>query len=143
MGSYLQQMIDGLIDRLKVSEGFKESVYKDTLGIDTIGYGFAIKDLVLSEEISEIILKEKVEALISRIENKFDWFVEMPPEVQSVIVECCYQLGLYGFNKFKKTFAHLKEKEFKHAADEMLDSLWAKQTPNRANMLAQIVREHG
>ena len=143
MGSYLQQMIDGLIDRLKVSEGFKESVYKDTLGIDTIGYGFAIKDLVLSEEISEIILKEKVEALISRIENKFDWFVEMPPEVQSVIVECCYQLGLYGFSMFKKTLAHLKEKEFKQAADEMLDSRWAKQTPNRANMLAQIVREHG
>ena len=37
----------------------------------------------------------------------------------------------------------MKEKEFKHAADEMLDSRWAKQTPNRANMLAQIVREHG
>ena len=143
MGSYLQQMIDGLIDRLKVSEGFRESVYKDTLGIDTIGYGFAIKDLVLSEEISEMILKEKVEALIGRIEDKFDWFVEMPPEVQSVIVECCYQLGLYGFSKFKKTLAHLKEKEFKQAADEMLDSRWAKQTPNRANMLAQIVREHG
>ena len=143
MGSYLQQMIDGLIERLKVSEGFRESVYKDILGIDTIGYGFAIKDLVLSEKISDMILKEKVEALIGRIENTFDWFVEMPPEVQSVIVECCYQLGLYGFSKFKKTIAHLKEKEFKQAADEMLDSKWAKQTPNRANMLAQIVREHG
>ena len=136
-------MIDGLIERLKVSEGFRESVYKDILGIDTIGYGFAIKDLVLSEKISDMILKEKVEALIGRIENTFDWFVEMPPEVQSVIVECCYQLGLYGFSKFKKTIAHLKEKEFKQAADEMLDSRWAKQTPNRANMLAQIVREHG
>ena len=143
MGSYLQKMIDGLIDRLKISEGFRDRVYKCTEGFDTIGFGFAIKDLVLSEEISEMILKEKVEALISRIENKFDWFVEMPPEVQSVIVECCYQLGLYGFSKFKKTLAHLKEKEFKHAADEMLDSRWAKQTPNRANMLAQIVREHG
>ena len=142
MGSYLQ-VLDGLIERLKISEGFRDRVYKDTLGIDTIGFGFAIKDLVLSEEISEIILKEKVEALIVRIKNKFDWFDEMPPEIQSVCVEVSYQLGLYGFNKFKKTFAHLKEKEFKHAADEMLDSLWAKQTPNRANMLAQIVREHG
>ena len=128
---------------MKQSEGFRESVYKDILGIDTIGYGFAIKDLVLSEKISDMILKEKVEALIGRIENTFDWFVEMPPEVQSVIVECCYQLGLYGFSNFKKTISHLKEKEFKQAADEMLDSRWAKQTPNRANMLAQIVREHG
>tara|TARA_Y100000590_G_scaffold469745_1_gene659490 strand:- start:1998 stop:2408 length:411 start_codon:yes stop_codon:yes gene_type:complete len=136
-------MIDGLIDRLKISEGFRDRVYKCTEGFDTIGYGFAIKDLVLSEEISEMILKEKVEALIGRIESKFDWFVEMPPEVQSVIVECCYQLGVYGWSCFKKTIHHMKEKEFKHAADEMLDSRWAKQTPNRANMLAQIVREHG
>ena len=142
MGSFLQ-VLDGLIDRLKISEGFRDRVYKDTLGIDTIGFGFAIKDLVLSEEISEIILKEKVEALISRIKNKFDWFDEMPPEIQSVIVECCYQLGVYGWSCFKKTIAHLKEKEFKQAADEMLLSKWAKQTPNRAKMLSDIVREHG
>ena len=142
MGSYLQ-VLDGLIERLKISEGFRDRVYKDTLGIDTIGFGFAIKDLVLSEEISEIILKEKVEALIVRIKNKFDWFDEMPPEIQSVVTECCYELGVNGFSKFKKTIAHLKEKEFKPAADEMLDSRWAKQTPNRANMLAGIVREHG
>ena len=48
MGSYLQQMIDGLIDRLKISEGFRNRVYKCTEGFDTIGYGVAIKDLVLS-----------------------------------------------------------------------------------------------
>ena len=139
MGSYLQQMIDGLIDRLKISEGFRDRVYKCTEGFDTIGFGFAIKDLVLSEEISG----EKVEFLITAMNGKFDWFKEMPPEVQSVCVEMAYQLGVYGFSKFKKTIHHMKEKEFKHAADEMLDSRWAKQTPNRANMLAQIVREHG
>ena len=143
MGSYLQQMIDGLIDRLKISEGFRDHVYQDTLGIDTIGYGFAIKDLILSEEISEQILKEKVELLITVMNGKFDWFKEMPPEVQSVCLEMAYQLGVRGFSKFKKAIAHMKEKEFKHAADEMLDSRWAKQTPNRARMLSEIVREHG
>ena len=136
-------MLEGLIERLKQSEGFRDHVYKCTQGFDTIGYGFAIKDLRLSEEVSEIILKEKVEYLIERMVDRLDWFIEMPPEVQSVCVEMAYQLGLHGFCKFKKTISHLKEKEFKYAADEMLDSLWAKQTPNRANMLAQIVREHG
>ena len=135
--------LDGLIERLKISEGYRESVYKCTLGFDTIGYGFAIKDLRLSEEISEIILKEKVEYLMERMIDRLDWFVKMPPEVQSVCVEMAYQLGLHGFCKFKKAISHFKEKEFQLAADEMLDSLWAKQTPNRANMLAQIVREHG
>ena len=39
--------------------------------------------------------------------------------------------------------ANMKDSNWKGAADEMLDSLWAKQTPNRANRLSEIVREHG
>jgi lysozyme len=34
----------------------------------------------------------------------------------------------------------LKERDYKKAADEMLDSRWAKQTPNRAKELAEIMR---
>ena len=33
-----------LIESVKKNEGYKGMVYKDSLGIDTIGYGFAIKD---------------------------------------------------------------------------------------------------
>ena len=36
-----------LIDNIKKSEGFRSKVYKCTEGYDTIGYGFAIKDLFL------------------------------------------------------------------------------------------------
>ena len=37
----------------------------------------------------------------------------------------------------------MKDKNWKNASDEMLDSRWAKQTPARANRLAEIVRDHG
>ena len=67
----------------------------------------------------------------------------MPPEVQGVILEMVYQLGFSGFKKFKKAILNMKSKDWKGAATEMLDSRWAKQTPNRANQLADIVREHG
>ena len=40
-------MTSDLLKAVKLSEGFRDRVYKDTLGIDTIGYGFAIKDLSL------------------------------------------------------------------------------------------------
>ena len=46
-----------LLNRIKEHEGFRSRVYKCTEGYDTIGYGFAIKDLYLSEGISELILK--------------------------------------------------------------------------------------
>ena len=67
----------------------------------------------------------------------------MPPEIQGVVIEMAYQMGFTGFTKFKKAIANMKDKNWKAAAAEMLDSRWAKQTPNRANRLADIVREHG
>ena len=67
----------------------------------------------------------------------------MPPEIQGVVIEMCFQMGFTGFCKFKKAIANMQDKNWKAAADEMLDSLWARQTSNRANRLADIVREHG
>ena len=52
-------------------------------------------------------------------------------------------MGVKGWSNFKKAIANMIDKDWKGAATEMLDSKWAKQTPNRANRLADIVREHG
>lgn len=130
-----------LLDNIKLSEGWRPKVYNDTLGIPTIGYGFAIKDLVLDEDLGEIILKRKLAYLTERIGKTFDWYKDMPFEVQDVVVEVCYQLGIRGFSKFKKTINFLKERDFPSASTEFLDSKWATQTPNRANRLADVVRK--
>lgn len=128
-----------LLNSIKTNEGFRSKVYEDTLGFDTIGYGFAIKDLVLDEDIALIILTRKLENLVSRIEDKFDWFCGMPNLVQDVIIEMCYQLGISGFSKFRKTIGYLQTKQWVRASIEMLDSKWARQTPNRAKHLSKIV----
>ena len=128
-----------LIEAVKLSEGFRDRVYKDSLGIDTIGYGFAIKDLVLDEDISEMILERKLEALIERVNKRFDFVECLPDEAQEVIYEMCYQLGVTGVSKFKKTLLYLENEEFNMASKEMLDSKWARQTPNRAKRLSDII----
>ena len=130
-----------LIDSIKKHEGYVGIVYKDSLGIDTIGYGFAIKDLELDRDICDIILERKIHQLESRVVNKFEWYEDMPEEIQDVVMEMCYQLGVTGVSKFRKTISYLKKKEFKNASVEMLDSLWAKQTPNRAKELSNRVKE--
>ena len=129
-----------IIEQLKNHEGYKPTVYKCTAGVDTIGVGFAIKDLHLSEEVCDLILKEKLEVLEERFENKFDWFAESPVEVRNVMLNMAYQLGFSGFCKFKKTIALVEEREWEKASEEMLDSKWAKQTPNRANELSEIIK---
>ena len=64
----------------------------------------------------------------------------MPEDIQMVVIEMCYQIGVTGVSKFKKTLSYLQEKEWGQASVEMLDSKWAKQTPTRANKLSQIVK---
>ena len=132
-----------LIENIKESEGFVEHVYNDSLGIPTIGYGFAIKDLILDEDIAEEILLRKVKALALRVQNKFDWFNTAPDIIKEVVVEMCYQLGLKGFSKFKLTISYLEKENYLEASKEMLDSKWAKQTPNRAKKLSKIVASAG
>ena len=129
-----------LLERIKHHEGFRSKVYKCTEGYDTIGYGFAIKDLELDEDISEMILMQKLDNLMTRIGKTFVWWRSADSTVKDVVVEMCYQLCVSGFSKFKKTIDHLENKRYGKASAEMLDSKWARQTPNRALELSNLIK---
>ena len=129
-----------IVKDIKKHEGFEPKVYKCTEGYDTIGYGFAIKDLVLDEDIADLILMKKLHKLLQRILITFPWFKDVDDTAKAVIVNMCYQLGLSGFSKFKKTIYLLETEQYEEASVEMLDSLWAKQTPNRAKELSETLR---
>ena len=129
-----------LLESIKHHEGFVEHVYDDSLGIPTIGYGFAIKDLVLEEDIAEVILIRKLERLQRNANSRFKWLEDMPVVIQEVVLNMCYQLGVTGVSKFRRAISALQEGDWDEAANEMLDSLWARQTPNRAKELSNIVR---
>ena len=128
-----------LLKQIKDHEGFKSTVYQCTEGYDTIGYGFAVKDLKLSKKVCNIILAEKLAKLQFDINNKFEWFEDSPEIVRNVVINMCYQLGLTGFSKFKQTIYYLETEQYEEASIEMLDSLWAKQTRNRAKELSEQI----
>ena len=130
-----------LIDSIKQHEGYVKRVYKDSLGIDTIGYGFAIKDLELDQDICDMILDRKLKDLERMVNSKFNWYRYMPPEIKNVVIEMCYQLGVTGFSNFRKTITFLQNKQFHDASVEMLDSRWAEQTPVRSKELSNSVKE--
>ena len=129
-----------LLSSIRKHEGFRAKVYDDHLGNPTIGYGFLIDSLVLDEDIANIILQRKLEALIRGIEFKFGWYADLPRAVKDVVIEMCYQMGITGFSKFKKTIEHLKCEEWELAASEMLISRWHEQTPLRSKTLSDILR---
>ena len=132
--------MDNLLKRIKESEGYSSTVYECTEGYETIGYGFAIKDLYLSKRVSNIILEEKLNKLKKDVENKFDWVSDSPKAIRNSVIEMCYQLGINGFSKFKKTIYYLETEQYFEASIEMLDSLWHKQTPQRAKRISEEIR---
>ena len=134
-------MIDfkALIERIGGNEGFRSKPYQCSEDVWTIGHGLTW----ITEEESLSILTGRISQLHLKLLDDLDWYKDMPPEVKGVIIEMCYQMGFAGFCKFKRAIANMKEHNWKDAATEMLDSKWAKQTSNRANQLADIVREHG
>ena len=134
-------MIDfkALIERIGVNEGFRSKPYQCSEDVWTIGHGLTC----LTEEESLHILTGRISQLHLKLLDDLDWYKDMPPEIQGILIEMVYQIGYSGVMKFKKMIANMIDKDWKGAATEMLDSLWSKQTPNRANRLADIVREHG
>ena len=52
----------------------------------------------------------------------------------------CFNMGLSRLMTFKKMLLALEKGLYQIAADEMLDSKWAKQVSRRAEFLAQIMR---
>ena len=128
-----------IVDNIKRHEGFEPKVYQCTEGYDTIGYGFTIKDLEIDKDVADLILMKKLHTLLQRITIAFPWFENIDNIAKSVVVNMCYQLGLRGFSQFKKTIYYLETEQYEEASMEMLDSLWAKQTPNRANELSELM----
>ncbi len=129
--------------RLLEDEGEVLYAYEDSEGYLTIGVGHLIdkrRGGVISQAASRYILHEDiVRAERSCIEH-LPWFVGLDRVRQQVLVCCCFQLGLAGLLAFKKMLAATMRGDYGKAADEMLDSQWAKQTPKRCELMASIMR---
>ena len=136
--------LNNLKEQIAKHEGYEPRVYKCPNGYDTIGYGFAIKDLFMDEEIAGLILDKKIRGILASIEGNEDWdswFFDKPEPVQDVLVNMIFQIGFSGVRKFKKTIQYIKDDKLLLASEEMLDSKWARSdSPNRAKELSDILK---
>ena len=129
-----------LIQRIKKHEGYRSTPYKDHLGHETIGYGFKVSSLSLSRRACDVIIDDYICKMIPKVDLAFPWLSRIHEDAQDVVYEMCYQMGLRGFSKFKITIALLKEEKYHKAGEEMLDSKWASQTPERAFVLSNVLK---
>ena len=65
----------------------------------------------------------------------------MNTRVLSILTEMVFQLGKNGVRKFKKMLRAITIKDYQEASVQMIDSKWARQTPERAKRLAKMMAE--
>jgi len=126
-----------LIENIKKSEGFVGVVYKDSLGIDTIGYG---TKLPIDEDEAELLLNHRLTKKRLELTNVKPVLKTLSRERQDVLFEMVYQMGVGGVLLFKKMWEAIEADDYFIASLEMLSSKWAKQTPLRAKRLSNIMR---
>ena len=66
--------------------------------------------------------------------------IKIKAKAKEVIIEMVFQLGKTGVKKFKKMWKAFGNNDYNEAANQMLDSKWAKQTPTRAKDLSDIIK---
>ena len=137
-------MLDKLLDDLKSDEGWRPHAYQDTLGLWTIGYGFLVDDRRPGEglpaEIAEAWLAHIVERNQRGLRTALTYYDDLPEPVQRALSNMCYQMGLGGLLGFRNTLRLIHAGKYAEAADEALNSRWARQTPNRAKRVTDLIR---
>ena len=137
--------MDKLIESIKHHEGYSDTVYKDSLGHLTGGWGHAFMlGSKIPVEASEAYLRQDIANALAdfrSLSRSRRYICYLSPNRRRVIVEMIYNLGLSGVRTFRKMLNAIRLEDFETAADEMLDSLWAKQVGKRADELAEIMRQ--
>ena len=130
-----------LLEQLKRQEGLRLKPYKCTADKLTIGYGRNLEGNGISETEAEYLLENDVFFLFASLQHKLAFFGLLDKTRCDVLVNMAFNLGVNGLLKFKKMLAAVELGDYVTAADEMLDSRWAKQVGERASELArQMVR---
>ena len=136
--------MDRLLASVKKHEGYRNKVYLDTLGKRTVGVGhlcvedFWEDDKEYEEKILMTILEHDLQTAIKAAKDLMseNGCNDIDEIAEELIIEMIFQLGKTGVSKFRNMWKHLSAFEYSSAASEMLDSRWAKQTPNRAQAMS-------
>lgn len=128
--------------QVKVDEGFRRQLYRDSLGNLTIGYGRLMEKARgggISQDEAEYMLSNDLRTA-ERLCEGMPAYLDLSPVRQAVLVNMCFNMGAPTLRGFKRMFTALIRQQYAEAAHEMLDSTWAKQVGARADRLAQQMK---
>lgn len=127
-------------DQLIIHEGMRLKPYKDNVGKLTIGVGRNLDDVGISREEAMQLLDNDINIVMDSLDLALPWWRTLDDLRSRAIIDMVFNLGITRFLGFKQMLIALKAKQYDLAAQEMLDSKWAKQVGIRAQTLAAMMR---
>jgi lysozyme len=129
-----------LIEQLKIHEGVKLKPYKCSAGKLTIGVGKNIEDNGITLEEAEYLLQNDIAEATRQLLHAFPWMVDFNDARISAMINFTFNVGIGTVKKFENTLSYMQSGEWDKAADEMMDSRWARQVGNRAVEVTEQIR---
>lgn len=150
---------DDILNLIKKHEGVRPRVYKDSLGIPTVGIGFNLLRPDAPAVLNKIsanyndILSGKTELSNQQMQELFNIclkiayadakkyipsFDSLPKNIKLGLLDMSFNLGYGRLSKFVKTREHILNNDYKSAAAELQNSKWAKQVGNRSASIISL-----
>ena len=135
---------------LENDESVVHEIYLDHLGFPSFGIGHLIRGsdpehgLAVGTPVSEArvaqVFEDDIESVVGDCCILYSDFYELPAEAQLVIGNMMFNLGRSRLSKFRGMKAGVDARDWQKAADEMVDSRWYAQVPERAKRLVERMR---
>ncbi len=146
--------VEQLRKELETDEGCKHETYLCSQNVVTGGIGHMITEwddekytevgVEISEEQVKAWFNKDIESVLNDCELLYDDFDHLPEEAQLIIANMMFNLGRNRLGAFKGMKSGVDARDWNKAADEMVDSRWYEQVPNRAKRLVDRMRSlHG
>ncbi len=133
-----------LEQRIIEHEGIKKSVYKDSMGLWSIGIGFLVdpsKNAGLSVDECMMILRSRIANLVKQL-SQYNWYTIQDGVRQGCLVELAYNMGVAGLLEFNTFLGFMAARRCSEAALDLKTTKWASQvSQNRVNDILKRIRE--
>lgn len=145
--------------RIKRHEGRRDTAYNCSEGKRTIGYGFNLDRTDARQKIEDLglnfsdVYSGRAKLTEAQMQYLFECdfmnsqlageraigknYSKLANPAREVLTEMAYQLGEAGLKGFRNFRRALQTPDYQKAAQQMKNSKWARQTPNRAKELSR------
>lgn len=142
--------INELMDEITADEGKKLQSYKCSEDKLTIGIGHLVlpdEDLyrqpigtTITEAQCKSLFNNDIKIVIDEVGDVFPTYESLPTEVQKILCNMLFQLGKPKLSRFFLLRKAIAERKWEEAGNQMYQSKWRRQTPNRANRLIKRMK---